>query len=318
MKSIYTKYYEFADLSNSFTEDFLKMFQDMLLQTNGDLSRIFQFLERYNDEYKFFTSKEELENFKKRLEEEGFVEEVDGRFKLSPKGKTWLKEHLFKNFFKRINLNHEGQHNNRYQGKSQNIEAENRPFRYGDDFRQVDYVSSVKNAYKRSFTNRLNLHYDDLEVKERLGQSAVATILLVDISHSMILYGEDRITPAKKVALALCELIKNKYPNDKLHVCVFGNDAWEIPLGKLDEISVGPFHTNTLAALELSKKLLKKYTYMDKQIILITDGKPTCLKEGDTYYKNSFGLDPYIVNKVLKESIDCKKQRIAITTFMLN
>ncbi|MCB0280147.1 MAG: hypothetical protein KDD94_11615, partial [Calditrichaeota bacterium] len=216
-----------------------------------------------------------------------------------------------------INFNNSGDHANRFAGKSLDVTPENRPFINGDDFSDVDYRQSVKNAYKRNIGQAFNLGYDDLEVKDSLGSSAMATVLLVDISHSMILYGEDRITPAKKVAMALCELIRKKYPKDKLHVCVFGNDAWEIPLDSLDQISVGPFHTNTLDGIALAKKLLKKHPYMDKQIIMITDGKPTCIKENGSYYKNPFGLDPHIINKVLKQAIDCRRQRIPISTFML-
>lgn len=317
MQTIYTKYYEFAELSKTLPEDFMDLFENLLLQTNGNIDQIMDFLQKYNDQYGFYESQEQLDEFKEMLENNDLVGPVEGKFELTPKGRSWLRERIFKNFFKRIKMNNEGDHKNRFLGRSPERTTENRPYRHGDDFSNVDMRASMNNALRRSRGERFNLNYNDLETKDSVGASSVATVLLVDISHSMILYGEDRITPAKKVAIALCELIKTKYPKDRLHVCVFGNDAWEIPLSSLDKISVGPFHTNTLAGIQLAKKLLKKYPHLDKQIIMITDGKPTCLKEAKGYYKNSFGLDPYIVNKILKESINCRRQKINISTFML-
>jgi uncharacterized protein with von Willebrand factor type A (vWA) domain len=140
---------------------------------------------------------------------------------------------------------------------------------------------------------------------------------MIDISHSMILYGEDRITPAKRVALALAELIRIKYPKDTLDVIVFGNDAWQIEVKDIPYLQVGPFHTNTVAGLELAMDLLRRRKNPNKQIFMITDGKPTCLKEGDSYYKNSNGLDRKIVNRTLALAVQCKKLKIPVTTFMV-
>jgi Ca-activated chloride channel family protein len=144
-----------------------------------------------------------------------------------------------------------------------------------------------------------------------------STVLMIDISHSMILYGEDRITPAKKVAMALAELIKTKYPKDTLDIIVFGNDAWQIELKDLPYLKVGPFHTNTVAGLQLAQDILRRRKNQNKQIFMITDGKPSCLKEGAGYYQNSFGLDRKIVNKTLNEAAICRRQKILITTFMI-
>ena len=162
-----------------------------------------------------------------------------------------------------------------------------------------------------------NLTENDLEVVEQEYKTITSTVLMIDISHSMILYGEDRITPAKKVAMALSELIMQKYPKDTLDIVVFGNDAWEIPIKDLPYLKVGPFHTNTVAGLELSIDILRKRKTSNKQIFMITDGKPSCLKEGGDYYKNSFGLDPYITGKCFNLARQCRKQTIAITTFMI-
>jgi len=133
----------------------------------------------------------------------------------------------------------------------------------------------------------------------------------------MILYGEDRITPAKKVALALAEFIKTRFPKDTLDLIVFGDDAWPIELKDIPYLEVGPYHTNTVAGLELAMDILKRRRNPNKQIFMITDGKPTCLKIGKKYYKNSFGIDRKIVNRCLNLAMQCKRLDIPITTFMI-
>ena len=158
---------------------------------------------------------------------------------------------------------------------------------------------------------------DDLEVREREFSTSCATVLLIDISHSMTLYGEDRITPAKRVALALTELILTKYPKDALHVVLFGDDAMEISVQQLTYAGVGPYHTNTHAGLRLARRILMRKKHTNKQIFMITDGKPTVLFDGNRLYRNTFGLDRRIVNKTLDEAAECKRHRITITTFML-
>ena len=140
---------------------------------------------------------------------------------------------------------------------------------------------------------------------------------MIDISHSMILYGEDRITPAKKVAMALAELITKKYPKDTLDVLVFGDDAWQIEIKDLPYLKVGPYHTNTVAGLELAMDILRRRKNSNKQIFMITDGKPTCIKQGIKYYKNAFGLDEKILNKTLNLASQLKKIKIPVTTFMI-
>ena len=142
------------------------------------------------------------------------------------------------------------------------------------------------------------LNENDLVVEETSFKAQMSTVLMIDISHSMILYGEDRITPAKKVAMALAELITTRYPKDTLDVIVFGNDAWPIKIKEIPYLQVGPYHTNTVAGLELAMDILRRKRNTNKQIFMITDGKPSCLKEKDgSYYQNSFGLDERVTNK---------------------
>ncbi len=158
---------------------------------------------------------------------------------------------------------------------------------------------------------------EDLEVVENEFKAQTSTVLMIDISHSMILYGEDRITPAKKVAMALAELITKKYPKDTLDILVFGDDAWQIEIKDLPYLSVGPYHTNTVAGLELAMGILRRRKNTNKQIFMITDGKPTCIKQGIKYYKNAFGLDQKILNKTLDLAVQLRKIKIPVTTFMI-
>ena len=155
-------------------------------------------------------------------------------------------------------------------------------------------------------------------MNDQYHQAQMSTVLMIDISHSMILYGEDRITPAKKVAMALSEFITTRYPKDKLDIIVFGNDARPISIKELPYLRVGPYHTNTVAGLELAIDILRRSRNSNKQIFMITDGKPSCLKLRDgSYYKNSNGLDTHIVDKCYNMAQLARRLNIPITTFMI-
>ena len=178
-------------------------------------------------------------------------------------------------------------------------------------------TDSLRNAQIHHGIHDFMMTESDLEITETEYKTQASTVLMIDISHSMILYGEDRITPAKKVAMALSELITTKYPKDTLDIVVFGNDAWPVQIKDLPYLEVGPYHTNTVAGLELAMDILRRRKNANKQIFMITDGKPTCLKIGSKYYKNSFGLDRKVVNRCLNLAAQCKKLKIPITTFMI-
>ncbi|MFK7932003.1 MAG: VWA domain-containing protein, partial [Saprospiraceae bacterium] len=176
---------------------------------------------------------------------------------------------------------------------------------------------SLRNAQINHGIDDFQLNMNDLEVYETYYQSQTSTVLMIDISHSMILYGEDRITPAKKVAMALAEFITTRYPKDTLDVIVFGNDAWQIEVKDLPYLEVGPYHTNTVAGIELAMDILRRRRNPNKQIFMITDGKPTCIKRGKKYYKNPYGLDRKIISRTLNLATRCRKLDIPITTFMI-
>lgn len=195
--------------------------------------------------------------------------------------------------------------------------TDRRPFEFGDAPEQIALTDSLRNAQVNHGFGEFVMTQEDLEIVDSEYKTQTSTVLMIDISHSMILYGEDRITPAKKVAMALSELITSKYPKDTLDILVFGNDAWQIKIKDLPYLKVGPYHTNTVAGLELAMDLLRRKKNKNKQIFMITDGKPTCIKQGIKYYKNSFGLDKKILRKTLNLAIQCRKLQIPITTFMI-
>ena len=189
---------------------------------------------------------------------------------------------------------------------------------FGDDPMAIDRCALLQNAMKRGHPSDDGpMAEDDLEVFETEHNSSCATVVMIDISHSMVLYGEDRITPAKKVALALTELILTKYPKDSIDVLLFGDEAVEVPISEIPYVKVGPYHTNTKAGLELAQRILRRRKHNNKQIFMITDGKPSALTENGRLYTNSFGLDMKIVNRTLEEADRCRRAGIPITTFML-
>jgi Ca-activated chloride channel family protein len=191
-------------------------------------------------------------------------------------------------------------------------------YEFGDTL-NMDISGTLFNAVQRNgATIPIELDYPDLMVHQCEYQSSCATVLLLDCSHSMILYGEDRFTPAKRVALALSHLIRTQYPGDSLHCVLFHDSAEEIPLGKLARVQVGPYHTNTREGLRLAQRILSRQKKDMRQIIMITDGKPSALTlEDGRIYKNAFGLDPLVVTQTLEEVAKCKRAGILINTFML-
>ena len=228
-----------------------------------------------------------------------------------------LRRKALDDVFGQLKKSKRGNHSTRGTGQGDEFTSETRRYEFGDPLDQLSMTDTLRNAHINHGIDNFHLTHDDLEVRETFYQAQTSTVLMIDISHSMILYGEDRITPAKRVALALSELITTRYPKDTLDIVVFGNDAWQVEVKDLPYLQVGPFHTNTVAGLELAMDLLKRRRNPNKQIFMITDGKPTCIKRGKSYYKNSFGLDRMVVNRTLALAVKCRKLGIPITTFMI-
>jgi Ca-activated chloride channel family protein len=215
-----------------------------------------------------------------------------------------------------------GRHDTREQATGVETTGAPKPYEFGDTM-NLDAAATLVNAAQRQHargesTSRLHVTHDDLMVVQGEYQSSCATVLMLDCSHSMILYGEDRFTPAKRVALALAQLIKTQYPGDALKVVLFHDSAEEIPLAELGRVRVGPYYTNTREGLRLSRRILDRQQKDMRQIIMITDGKPSALTQPDgRIYKNAFGLDPFIVAETCAEVAACRKSGIMINTFML-
>jgi Ca-activated chloride channel family protein len=215
-----------------------------------------------------------------------------------------------------------GRHDTREQATGVETTGAPKTYEFGDTL-NLDAAATLLNAVQRQHehgesTSRINVTHDDLMVVQGEYQSSCATVLMLDCSHSMILYGEDRFTPAKRVALALAQLIKNQYPGDALKVVLFHDSAEEIPLAELGRVRVGPYYTNTREGLRLARRILDRQRKDMRQIIMITDGKPSALTQPDgRIYKNAFGLDPFIVAETCAEVAACRKSGIMINTFML-
>jgi len=215
-----------------------------------------------------------------------------------------------------------GRHDTREQATGVETTGAPKVYEFGDTL-NLDAAATLLNAVQRQHehgedTSRIRVRHEDLMVVQGEYQSSCATVLMLDCSHSMILYGEDRFTPAKRVALALAQLIKTQYPGDALKVVLFHDSAEEIPLAELGRVRVGPYYTNTREGLRLARRILDRQRKDMRQIIMITDGKPSALTQPDgRIYKNAFGLDPFIVAETCAEVAACRKSGIMINTFML-
>ncbi len=300
-----------------FIRQMMEIYRNLLLQTGGDADEALRWMEHFGEQYGFFNDTFGIAEFKKLLEQTGEAERTPQGFKVTPKGEKRIRQDSLNEIFSTLQAGGPGDHRSPVAGKGGERLSETRPYRFGDNLSDLDPLGSVGRAVMNHGIEDLSLTEDDLQVFETEHLSACATVLMVDISHSMILYGEDRITPAKKIALALSQLIQTRYPRDTLDVVLFGDEAVRVPLRDLLKIQAGPYHTNTKAGLQLAQRVLASRKGVNKQIFMITDGKPSAIHEHGRIYKNPFGLDPKIVNKTLEEAAYCRRKGVTITTFML-
>ncbi|RMG61937.1 MAG: VWA domain-containing protein [Calditrichaeota bacterium] len=302
-------------------ERLLDIFLQLLLITAGDANEALNWLTEMDRRHGLTDEEYGMGDFIQDLIDNGYLEaeEVNGRVVFHPSARTEqvIRRRSLEEIFGKLKKTRRGNHPSPHAGLGDEPTSERRAFQWGDSLEQIAMTESLRNAQIHHGLGDFMLTEDDLEVVETEYKTQTSTVLMIDISHSMILYGEDRITPAKKVAMALAELITTRYPKDTLDIIVFGNDAWQIEIKDLPYLQVGPFHTNTVAGLQLAMDILRRRKNPNKQIFMITDGKPTCIKEGLRYYKNSFGLDRKIVNKTLNLAAQCRRLGIPITTFMV-
>ncbi len=296
--------------------DLLRLFNQLLLASGGDPEQAMEWM-RYLQQQGYLDESLDLEAFFASLEDQNLVaRDAEGGLQLTSSGERRIRRSAFEEVFAGLSRSGPGYHPVRTAGEGIERLPETRPYRFGDNLHHLDAARTLQNTLKRTHGS-LELAEEDLEVHETEHLTSCATVLAIDISHSMILYGEDRITPAKTVALALTELITTKYPKDYLGVILFGDRAERVDLTDIPYVEAGPYHTNTCDALRLARGLLSRQKQPNRQVFLITDGKPSAITEGGTVYKNPFGLDMKIVNKTLEEADLCRRQRVVVTTFML-
>lgn len=319
-------------------EKLFEIFQELITHTSGDFDEAIDWLRELDKEYELTTDDYTIEDFIEDLKARGYIREEfengggkmneegqegdegggKGTISITAKLERMIRQRALDQIFGKIKRSGSGNHKTGKSGRGDEHTGEFREYRYGDGLDRISMTESLKNAQINHGIGNFMLDEGDLVVEDTQYKAQMSTVLMIDISHSMILYGEDRITPAKKVAMALAELITTRYPKDTLDILVFGNDAWPIPIKDLPYLKVGPYHTNTVAGLQLAMDMLRRKRNTNKQIFMITDGKPSCLRMPDgTYYKNSVGLDDYIVEKCYAMASQARKLHIPITTFMI-
>ena len=299
------------------------IFKELITHTSGDFDEAIAWLRELDKEYQLTDENYTIDDFIEDLKDKGYIrEEIDSDggtgMGITAKTERAIRQTALENIFGNLHKSGAGNHKTKSSGLGEDPNGEFRPYHFGDGLDKISLTESLKNAQINHGMGQFELTEDDLVVEDSRYNAQMSTVLMIDISHSMILYGEDRITPAKKVAMALAELITTLYPKDTIDILVFGNDAWTISIKDIPYLKVGPYHTNTVAGLQLAMDILRRKKNTNKQIFMITDGKPSCVRERDgRYYMNSNGLDPYITEKCYTQAAQARKLHIPITTFMI-
>ena len=320
-KGFYFK--EFEEKSISPFDKLFGIFKELITHTSGDFDEAIEWLRELDKEYELTDENYTIEDFIEDLKAKGYIrEEIDENggsgMGITAKTERAIRQTALENIFGNLNKSGAGNHKTKASGQGDEMTGEFRSYHFGDSLEKISLTESLKNAQINHGIGEFELTEEDLVVEDTQFKSQMSTVLMIDISHSMILYGEDRITPAKKVAMALAELITTRYPKDTIDILVFGNDAWSISIKDIPYLKVGPYHTNTVAGLQLAMDILRRKRNTNKQIFMITDGKPSCVREKDgTYYMNSNGLDPYVTDKCYTQAAQARKLHIPITTFMI-
>ncbi len=320
-KGFYFK--EFEEKSISPFDKLFGIFKELITHTSGDFDEAIDWLRELDKEYELTDENYTIDDFIEDLKAKGYIrEEIDENggsgMGITAKTERAIRQTALENIFGNLNKSGSGNHKTKASGQGDEMTGEFRSYHFGDSLEKISLTESLKNAQINHGIGEFELTEEDLVVEDTQFKSQMSTVLMIDISHSMILYGEDRITPAKKVAMALAELITTRYPKDTIDILVFGNDAWSISIKDIPYLKVGPYHTNTVAGLQLAMDILRRKRNTNKQIFMITDGKPSCVREKDgTYYMNSNGLDPYVTEKCYTQAAQARKLHIPITTFMI-
>ena len=327
MNKLFKKGFKFSSFEPPHQTPFDKLFEifkELITHTSGDFDEAINWLRQLDLEYKLTDSKYTIDDFIEDLKAKGYIkEEIDvengsGKTSITAKTERAIRQQALKQIFGKIKRRGSGNHKSKGNGLGDEQTGNFRNYQFGDPIDKVSMTESIRNAQINHGTADFSLTENDLVIEDTMHKAQMSTVLMIDISHSMILYGEDRITPAKKVAMALAELITTRYPKDTLDILVFGNDSWIIDIKDLPYLKVGPYHTNTVAGLQLAMDVLRRKKNTNKQVFMITDGKPSCIRMPDGhYYKNSNGLDSFITNKCYAMAQQARRLHIPITTFMI-
>jgi Ca-activated chloride channel homolog len=316
-------------------DELRQMIEQALMDENTVDEQLREQLERMKEEGTF---DQLIEQLIQRLEQEDYISieqphdparqpslggqvgeaQPQSKFEITDKSLDFLGFKTLRDLLGSLGKSSFGRHDTRDLATGIEASGASKHYEFGDTL-NLDITATLSSAIQREGLDLpLNIEYSDLQVHQCEYQSSCATVLMLDCSHSMILYGEDRFTPAKKVAMALSHLIRTQYPGDSLSLILFHDSAEEIPLSQLARVKVGPYYTNTREGLRLAQRILQKQHKDMKQIVMITDGKPSALTlEDGRIYKNAFGLDPLVVSETLQEVSKCKRAGILINTFML-
>ena len=327
----------FGEEGEEFDEDSLQALHDAILEalmrkgllSDADLQKLMNDADALEQFLQKTVERLVREGYLKTSENQPFHDPTEGgggwgkagppvRFELTEKGVDFLGYKSLRDLLGTLGKSSLGHHDTRDLATGVEASGPSKQYEFGDTM-NLDVSGTLLSAVAREGLKvPLEVDYKDLMVRQSEYQSSCATVVMLDCSHSMILYGEDRFTPAKKVALALSHLIRTQYPGDSLQLLVFHDSAEEVPLSQLAKVRVGPHYTNTREGLRLAQRMLARQRKDMKQIVMITDGKPSALTETDgRIYRNPFGLDPRVVALTLKEVADCRRQGIMVNTFML-
>ena len=332
----YNQYYGVSEMDSEKTMDQLRQALLEALEQKGMISD--ELLDEMFENPENSRLSEALDKMLQQLSDEGYVSigepqqgavsepraggmgqgEGQTKFEITDKALDFLGFKTLKDLLGSLGKSSFGRHDTREMATGVESDGSSRRYEFGDTL-NLDVNATLLSAINRNgLTMPLELDYQDLQVRQCEYQSSCATVLMLDCSHSMILYGEDRFTPAKKVAMALTHLIRTQFPGDTLHMVLFHDSAEEIPLQQLARVKVGPYYTNTREGLRLAQRILSRQRKDMRQIVMITDGKPSALTlEDGRIYKNAFGLDPLVVSETLHEVVRCRRNGILINTFML-
>jgi Ca-activated chloride channel family protein len=302
--------------SDLFDEELRERLQQM--QMEGDLEELIEKLIDRMEQEDFISIDDPPDPSRSSATGGQAGEGQQAKFEITDKSLDFLGFKALRDLLGSLGKSSFGRHDTRDMATGIEASGASKQYEFGDTL-NLDITATLSSAIQREgMSLPLNIEYSDLNVHQCEYQSSCATVLMLDCSHSMILYGEDRFTPAKKVAMALSQLIRTQYPGDSLSLVLFHDSAEEVPLTQLARVKVGPYYTNTREGLRLAQRILQRQRKDMKQIVMITDGKPSALTmEDGRIYKNAFGLDPLVVSQTLEEVSKCKRAGVLINTFML-